>query len=42
MDVPDPEGTVVRIVWMNPALPPFVGVASDKNGTAQPYFAPRG
>ncbi len=24
-----------------PALPPFVGVASDKNGTAQPYFPPR-
>jgi hypothetical protein len=26
---------------MNPALPPFVGGASDKNGTAQPYFPPR-
>jgi catechol 2,3-dioxygenase-like lactoylglutathione lyase family enzyme len=41
MDIPDPDGTVVRIVWMNPALPPFVGVASAKNGTAQPYFPPR-
>jgi catechol 2,3-dioxygenase-like lactoylglutathione lyase family enzyme len=41
MDIPDPDGTVVRIVWMNPAFPQFLGVATDENGAMQPYFTPR-
>jgi hypothetical protein len=41
MDIPDPDGTVVRVVWMNPAFPQFLGVATDENGAIQPYFTPR-
>jgi catechol 2,3-dioxygenase-like lactoylglutathione lyase family enzyme len=41
MDIPDPDGTVVRVVWTNPDRPPFLGVEADKNGTGQAYFTPR-
>jgi catechol 2,3-dioxygenase-like lactoylglutathione lyase family enzyme len=41
MDIPDPDGTVVRVVWTNPDRPPFLGVESDENGTGQAYFTPR-
>jgi catechol 2,3-dioxygenase-like lactoylglutathione lyase family enzyme len=40
IDIPDPDGTVLRIVWPDPALPAFIGVESGDNGT-RPYFTPR-
>jgi hypothetical protein len=41
MDITDPDGTVVRIVWTNPDRPPLLGVESDEYGAMQAYFTPR-
>jgi catechol 2,3-dioxygenase-like lactoylglutathione lyase family enzyme len=38
MDITDPDGTVVRIVWTNPDRPSFLGVESDEYGAMQAYF----
>jgi catechol 2,3-dioxygenase-like lactoylglutathione lyase family enzyme len=41
-DIPDPDGTLVRIVWHDPQRPPgFLGVAFDADGRPQPYRQPR-
>jgi hypothetical protein len=40
MEIPDPDGTVVRVVWMNRDFPAFVGVDSDENGGMHRYFSP--
>jgi len=41
-DIPDPDGTMVRIVWHDPQRPPgFLGVAFDADGQPQPYRQPR-
>ena len=41
MDIPDPDGTVVRIVWIDPNFPPFLGVDSHEDGVLRTYFSPR-
>jgi catechol 2,3-dioxygenase-like lactoylglutathione lyase family enzyme len=41
IDIPDPDGAVVCIVWMDPAFPTFLGVESDETGAMRPYFTPR-
>ncbi len=41
IDIPDPDDAVVRIVWMDPAFPAFLGVESDETGATRPYFTPR-
>ena len=41
MDITDPDGTVVRIVWTNPDRPPFLDVETDEYGAMQAYFTPR-
>jgi catechol 2,3-dioxygenase-like lactoylglutathione lyase family enzyme len=44
MDIPDPDGTLVRIVWHDPQgglTSGFLGVATDAEGTPQPYRTPR-
>ena len=41
-DIPDPDGTLVRIVWHDPEGPSgFLGVAFDANGDPQQYSQPR-
>lgn len=35
------DGTVVRIVWIDPNFPPFLGVDSDEDGVLRTYFSPR-
>ncbi len=41
-DIPDPDGTLIRIVWHDPQRPPgFLGVAFDANGQPQAYHQPR-
>jgi hypothetical protein len=42
LDIPDPDGTLVRIVWRNPQRDSgFLGVAFDADGQPQPYRQPR-
>jgi catechol 2,3-dioxygenase-like lactoylglutathione lyase family enzyme len=42
MDIPDPDGTLVRIAWHDPQRPSgFLGVAFDADGRPQPYHQPR-
>jgi catechol 2,3-dioxygenase-like lactoylglutathione lyase family enzyme len=42
LDIPDPDGTLVRIVWHDPQGPSgFLGVAFDGDGRPQPYRQPR-
>jgi catechol 2,3-dioxygenase-like lactoylglutathione lyase family enzyme len=44
MDIPDPDGTLVRIVWHDPHGPyatGFLGVATEADGQPQPYDQPR-
>ncbi|HEY3009609.1 MAG TPA: VOC family protein [Micromonosporaceae bacterium] len=42
MDIPDPDGTLVRIVWRSPQAPSdFLGVAFDADGQPQRYHQPR-
>jgi catechol 2,3-dioxygenase-like lactoylglutathione lyase family enzyme len=41
MDIPDPDSTVIRVVWMDPDFPPFLGIESDEDGAMHPYFSPR-
>ncbi|NUT32148.1 MAG: VOC family protein [Hamadaea sp.] len=42
LDIPDPDGTVVRLHWRDPAAPDrFLGVDTDAAGTMVPYFTPR-
>jgi catechol 2,3-dioxygenase-like lactoylglutathione lyase family enzyme len=42
MDIPDPDGTLVRIVWHDPQCPSgFLGVAFDADGQPQAYRQPR-
>jgi catechol 2,3-dioxygenase-like lactoylglutathione lyase family enzyme len=41
-DIPDPDGTLVRIVWHDPQhLSGFLGAAFDAHGRLQPYHQPR-
>jgi hypothetical protein len=41
-DIPDPDGTLVRIVWHDSEGPSgFLGVAFDADGQPQPYSQPR-
>ena len=44
MDIPDPDGALVRIVWHDPQglfASGFIGVAADADGNPQPYYRPR-
>lgn len=42
LDIPDPDGTVVRIVWKDAAAPEsFVGVEYGEDAQMTPYFTPR-
>lgn len=44
LDIPDPDGTPVRIVWHDPEggfASGFLGVATDAEGKPQPYREPR-
>ena len=44
LDIPDPDGTLVRIVWHDPEggfASGFLGVAADADGKPQPYREPR-
>jgi hypothetical protein len=42
LDIPDPDGTLVRIVWHDPRRPcGFLGIASDADGHPQQYREPR-
>jgi catechol 2,3-dioxygenase-like lactoylglutathione lyase family enzyme len=42
MDIPDPDGTLVRIVWHDPQGPSgFLGIAFDADRQPQPYSQPR-
>jgi len=41
-DIPDPDGTLVRIVWHDPQGPSgFLGVAFDATGSHSPSRQPR-
>jgi catechol 2,3-dioxygenase-like lactoylglutathione lyase family enzyme len=43
-DIPDPDGTLVRIVWHDPQggfASGFLGVATDADGRPAPYREPR-
>jgi catechol 2,3-dioxygenase-like lactoylglutathione lyase family enzyme len=41
-DIPDPDGTLVRIVWHDPRRPlVFLGAAFDADGQPRPYQQPR-
>jgi catechol 2,3-dioxygenase-like lactoylglutathione lyase family enzyme len=42
VDIPDPDGTLVRIVWHDPSRPPgFLGAAADADGRPLAYYEPR-
>jgi len=42
LDIPDPDGTLVRIVWHDPARPPgFIGAESGTDRQPRPYFEAR-
>ena len=42
LDIPDPDGSVVRIVWKDSAgSDGFLGVEYDEDGQMTPYFTPR-
>jgi catechol 2,3-dioxygenase-like lactoylglutathione lyase family enzyme len=44
LDIPDPDGTLVRIVWHDPHgayATGFFGVATDADGHPRPYQQPR-
>jgi hypothetical protein len=44
LDIPDPDGTLVRIVWHDPEggfASGFIGLAADAEGKPQPYREPR-
>jgi catechol 2,3-dioxygenase-like lactoylglutathione lyase family enzyme len=42
LDIPDPDGTLVRIVWHDPQRPSgFLGVTFDADGQPHPYSQPR-
>jgi catechol 2,3-dioxygenase-like lactoylglutathione lyase family enzyme len=42
LDIPDPDGTLVRIVWHDPRRPSgFLGAAYDADGRPHPYHQPR-
>lgn len=44
LDIPDPDGTHVRVVWHDPTggfASGFLGVATDSDGRPAPYYEPR-
>ncbi len=42
LDIPDPDGTLVRIIWHDPQGPSgFLGVAFDADRRSQQYSQPR-
>jgi catechol 2,3-dioxygenase-like lactoylglutathione lyase family enzyme len=45
LDIPDPDGTLVRIVWHDPRGPAarstFLGIETGPDGTPRPYYEPR-
>lgn len=42
MDIPDPDGTVIRILWHDPrGMSGFLGVEYDADGRPTPYREPR-
>jgi hypothetical protein len=42
LDIPDPDRTLVRILWHDPHRPSgFLGVAFDAEGRPEPYRQPR-
>jgi hypothetical protein len=42
LDIPDPDGTLVRIIWHGPQGPSgFLGVALDADGRPEPYCQSR-
>jgi hypothetical protein len=41
-DIPDPDGTLIRIVWRDPqSMASFLGLATDASTEPQPYRQPR-
>ena len=41
-DIPDPDGTLVRIVWRDPqSMASFLGLTTDAGTERQPYRQPR-
>jgi catechol 2,3-dioxygenase-like lactoylglutathione lyase family enzyme len=42
VDIPDPDGTIIRIVWHDPkGMSGFLGVEYDADGRPRPYREPR-
>jgi hypothetical protein len=42
IDVRDPDGTVVRVLWRDTGAPDsFLGVEYGEDGQMTPYFTPR-
>ena len=42
VDIPDPDGTIIRIVWHDPiGMSGFLGVEYDAEGRPRPYREPR-
>lgn len=45
LDIPDPDGTLVRIVWHDARGPAaqltFLGIEAGPDGTPRPYYKPR-